>query len=137
MTVSVPAGPDRELTETLNSFLRNCTDLDRDVRFVILDQGLAAADRAVLAERYPFVNSARRGRPGRRPRTVAQPLLAQPRRRLAILRRGATAGAAHRSPRGRTGRRAGRGQSGDATRVGDDGPPAPGFASRPTGDVTF
>ena len=55
VTVSVLAGSDLAVTEaTLNSFLRCCLDRDRVGRFVIVDVGLSVADRAVLAQRYPF-----------------------------------------------------------------------------------
>lgn len=55
VTVSVIAGPDLQRTEaTLNSFLNCCTDIDRVGRFLIIDTGLSAPDRAALATRYPF-----------------------------------------------------------------------------------
>ena len=57
VTVRVVAGSDRVVTEaTVNSFLRCCTDLDRVGRFVVVDEGLAEVDRAVLVQRYPFVD---------------------------------------------------------------------------------
>ena len=56
VTVSLVAGPDKETTEqTLNSFLRCCTDVARVGRFLALDDGLSAQDRARLQERYGFV----------------------------------------------------------------------------------
>ncbi len=59
VTVTVVAGPDQEATEqTLNSFLHCCTDLSRVGRFVVLDAGLSARDRASLGERYPFAEFA-------------------------------------------------------------------------------
>ena len=55
VTVSVVAGPDPLLTEmTINSFIRCCSDIAWVGRFVIVDVGLSVADRAVLAQRYPF-----------------------------------------------------------------------------------
>ncbi len=59
VTVTLVAGPDQEATEqTLNSFLHCCTDLSRVGRFVVLDAGLSARDRARLGERYPFAEFA-------------------------------------------------------------------------------
>lgn len=56
VTVSIIAGPDRSITEqTLNSFMQCCTDIARVGRFLVVDAGLSAADRAVLAQRYRFV----------------------------------------------------------------------------------
>jgi tetratricopeptide (TPR) repeat protein len=56
VTVSLIAGADRADTEqTLNSFLHCCTDVTRVGRFLIVDTGLSADDRALLHERYPFV----------------------------------------------------------------------------------
>ena len=56
VTVSVIAGPDLATTEqTLNSFLHCCTDVARVGRFVIVDAGLSAQDRAILHQRYTFV----------------------------------------------------------------------------------
>ena len=61
VTVSLVAGPDRETTEqTLNSFLHCCTDLSRVGRFVVVDAGLSAPDRAVLRKRYGFLEFADR-----------------------------------------------------------------------------
>jgi len=49
VTVSLVAGPDRETTEqTINSFLTCCLDVSRVGRFLVLDAGLSAADRAKL-----------------------------------------------------------------------------------------
>ena len=54
--VSLVAGPDRASTEhTLNSFLNCCTDVSRVGRFLVLDTGLSAQDRATLLERYGFL----------------------------------------------------------------------------------
>ncbi|HEU4360296.1 MAG TPA: hypothetical protein VFR27_02165 [Mycobacterium sp.] len=62
ITVSLVAGPDRGSTEaTLNSFLNCCTDICRVGRFLIVDAGLAAEDRTLLAERYGFVEFADAG----------------------------------------------------------------------------
>jgi hypothetical protein len=56
VTVSLVAGPDHAATEqTLNSFLHCCTDVSRVGRFVMLDTGLSARDRAKLLERYGFL----------------------------------------------------------------------------------
>jgi glycosyltransferase involved in cell wall biosynthesis len=63
VTVSLVAGPDRDATEhTLNSFLHCCTDVTRVGRFVVVDAGLSAEDRATLLERYPFLELGERGR---------------------------------------------------------------------------
>jgi len=57
VTVSLVAGPDRIATEqTLNSFLRSCIDVPRVGRFLVLNAGLSAEDRATLLERYRFVD---------------------------------------------------------------------------------
>ena len=59
ITVSLIAGPDHAATEqTLNSFLHCCTDVSRVGRFVMLDAGLSARDRAKLLERYGFLEFA-------------------------------------------------------------------------------
>jgi len=59
VVLSVVAGSDRDgikSTEvTLNSLLNCCTDMWRIGRFLVLDAGLPVADRAVLLERYPFL----------------------------------------------------------------------------------
>lgn len=56
VTVSLLAGPDREAAEqTLNSLLRSCLDASRAGRWLVLDAGLPAADRARLQERYGFL----------------------------------------------------------------------------------
>jgi len=61
VTVSVVAGPDREATEqTLNSFLNCCTDVSRVGRFLVVDAGLSAPDRALLRKRYGFLEFAHR-----------------------------------------------------------------------------
>ena len=73
VTVSLIAGPDRETTEqTINSFLTCCLDVSRVGRFLVLDTGLSAPDRAKLRKRYGFLEFARR-RSGDKP----APLLAQ------------------------------------------------------------
>ena len=60
VTVSLVAGPDRHTTEqTLNSFLNCCLDVSRVKRFLVLDTGLSAPDRAKLLQRYGFVKFAR------------------------------------------------------------------------------
>lgn len=59
VTVSLVAGPDRDSTEqTLNSFLRCCTDVSRVGRFLVVDAGLSVQDRATLTERYGFLEFA-------------------------------------------------------------------------------
>jgi hypothetical protein len=56
VTVSLVSGPDRAATEqTLNSFLHCCTDVSRAGRFLLIDAGLSAQDRAILHERYGFL----------------------------------------------------------------------------------
>jgi hypothetical protein len=60
VTVSLVAGPDRQTTEqTINSFLNCCIDVARVKRFLVLDTGLSATDRAKLLQRYGFVKFAR------------------------------------------------------------------------------
>jgi hypothetical protein len=59
VTVSLIAGPDPNTTEqTLNSFLHCCTDVAKAGRFLILDPGLPASDRARLQQRYGFIEFA-------------------------------------------------------------------------------
>jgi hypothetical protein len=61
VTVSLIAGPDRQNTEhTLNSFLHCCLDVSQIGRFLLLDTGLSAADRAMLQQRYGFLEFTRR-----------------------------------------------------------------------------
>ncbi len=56
VTVSLVAGADRVTTEeTLNSFLHCCTDVSRVGRFLVVDTGLSAEERAILHEGYPFL----------------------------------------------------------------------------------
>ncbi|MCV6964229.1 glycosyl transferase [Mycobacterium intermedium] len=56
VVLSVVAGPNREATEvTLNSLLNCCTDVSRIGRYLVIDAGLPADDRAILLERYPFL----------------------------------------------------------------------------------
>jgi hypothetical protein len=55
VTVSL-VGADRVTTEeTLNSFLHCCTDVSRVGRFLVVDAGLSVEDRAMMHERYPFL----------------------------------------------------------------------------------
>lgn len=55
-TFSLTASSDPRLCErTLNSFLQCCNDIDMIGRFLVLDLGLSAGDRAELADRYPFL----------------------------------------------------------------------------------
>ncbi len=59
VTVSLVAGEDRAATEqTLNSFLHCCTDVSRVGRFLVVDTGLSAQDRAILQEGYTFLEFA-------------------------------------------------------------------------------
>jgi hypothetical protein len=59
VTVSMVAGEDRAATEqTLNSFLHCCTDVSRVGRFLVIDAGLSAEDRAILLKRYEFLEFA-------------------------------------------------------------------------------
>ncbi|MBS4729214.1 hypothetical protein MSM1_12985 [Mycobacterium sp. SM1] len=63
--VSLVAGRDRSGTEqTLNSFLNCCTDVSRVGRFLLVDAGLSAQDRAVLQKRYGFLEFAHPGPTG-------------------------------------------------------------------------
>jgi hypothetical protein len=59
VVVSLVAGPDREATEqAINSFLNCCLDASLWVgRFLVVDAGLSARDRALLRERYGFLES--------------------------------------------------------------------------------
>jgi Sulfotransferase family len=57
VVVSLIAGPDRTSTEhTLNTFLNCCTDVSQVGRFLVVDAGLSAQDRAMLLERYGFLD---------------------------------------------------------------------------------
>ena len=59
VTVSLVAGPHRAASEqTLNSFLHCCTDVSRVGRFLVVDAGLSAPDRAMLQQRYGFLEFA-------------------------------------------------------------------------------
>jgi hypothetical protein len=59
VTVTLVAGPDHAATEqTLNSFLHCCTDVSRVGRFLVINGGLVAQDRAKLLERYGFLEFA-------------------------------------------------------------------------------
>ena len=56
VVVTLIAGPDRALTEqTVNSFLHCCTDVSQAGQFLVIDTGLAAQDRALLQQRYGFL----------------------------------------------------------------------------------
>jgi glycosyltransferase involved in cell wall biosynthesis len=56
VTVSLVAGPDRQVTEqTLDSFVWCCQDVETVGRFLVADVGLSIQDRELLAERYPFL----------------------------------------------------------------------------------
>jgi hypothetical protein len=67
VVVSLVAGPDlARIEHTLNSFLNCCTDVSRVGRFLVIEAGLAARDRATLRERYGFLEFDRLG-PGTGP----------------------------------------------------------------------
>jgi len=56
ITLTIETGPDRGgFAAAFNSFLRCCVDVPRIDRFVAVDTGLGAADRAWVAEQYPFM----------------------------------------------------------------------------------
>ncbi len=57
VVVTVVAGPDRDsIEQTLNSFLHCCLDVSRVGRFLVFDAGLSAEDRALLQDRYGFLD---------------------------------------------------------------------------------
>lgn len=59
VTVSIVLGPLRIPAEhALNSFLNCCLDINRVGRFLAVDAGLSPADRAVLEQRYGFLEFA-------------------------------------------------------------------------------
>jgi tetratricopeptide (TPR) repeat protein len=67
VVVSLVAGPDRAAAEhMLNSFLRCCIDVSQVGRFLVVDAGLSAQDRAELLKRYGFLEFGHCG-PGDRP----------------------------------------------------------------------
>ncbi len=78
VVVSLVAGPDRETTEqAINSFLNCCLDVSLWVgRFLVVDTGLSAPDRALLRERYGFLEFLDCG-PGDGPATQLARLRAQ------------------------------------------------------------
>jgi hypothetical protein len=56
VTVSMIAGPDWPATAaTLNSFLHSCIDATKVGRFLVFDHGETQGDRAILRERYAFL----------------------------------------------------------------------------------
>ena len=62
VVVSLIAGPDlADAEQTLNSFLNCCTDVSRAGRFLVIDTGLHPRDRAILQERYGFLEFAHPG----------------------------------------------------------------------------
>ena len=62
VVVSLVAGPDlARIEHTLNSFLNCCTDVSRVGRFLVVEAGLTAPDRATLCERYGFLEFDRLG----------------------------------------------------------------------------
>ncbi len=81
VTVSLIAGPDRQTTEqTIYSFLTCCLDVSRVGRFLVLDTGLSAPDRAKLQQRYGFLefaHSVPRGKRAAVPRDKPAAQLAQ------------------------------------------------------------
>jgi glycosyltransferase involved in cell wall biosynthesis len=82
VTVTLIAGPDQTATEhTLNSFLNCCTDVSRVGRFLVIDAGLSAQDRAILQERYGFLEFSRPD-PGGGPNTQLAQLREQIRGRF-------------------------------------------------------
>ena len=59
VTVTLVAGPDRGAAEqTLNSLLNCCNDIAQVGRFLVIDAGLSAPDRAMLHDRYRFLEFA-------------------------------------------------------------------------------
>jgi len=67
VTATLIARPDRQTSEhTLKSFLNCCLDVSRVARFLVLDTGLSAPDRAALQRRYGFLTFVDGG-PGERP----------------------------------------------------------------------
>ncbi len=62
VVVSLVAGPDlARIEQALNSFLNCCTDVSRVGRFLVVEAGLTATDRARLRERYGFLEFDRLG----------------------------------------------------------------------------
>ncbi|ODR19153.1 glycosyl transferase [Mycobacterium gordonae] len=78
VVVSLVAGPDRETTErAINSFMNCCVDLALWFgRFLVVDAGLSAPDRALLRERYRFLEFVDSS-PGDAPATQLAQLRAQ------------------------------------------------------------
>jgi glycosyltransferase involved in cell wall biosynthesis len=65
VVVSLLAGPGRHrVQQTLDSFLHCCTDVTQVGRFLVVDAGLSAQDRAVLSESYGFLEFAPPGPDG-------------------------------------------------------------------------
>jgi tetratricopeptide (TPR) repeat protein len=59
VTVSMIAGSDPASTAaTLNSFMRCCADVAQVGRFLVFDHGQSTGDRAILHQRYPFLEFA-------------------------------------------------------------------------------
>ena len=59
VVVSLIAGADLDAIEhTLNSFVRCCLDVSRVGRFLVVDAGLSTGDRALLVQRYGFLDFA-------------------------------------------------------------------------------
>jgi hypothetical protein len=56
VTISVIAGPNWASTATtMDSFLHCCTDVAKVGRFLVFDHGQTPGDRAILRQRYPFL----------------------------------------------------------------------------------
>ena len=73
ITVTLIAGRDPQtIVQTLNSFLTCCLDVSRVGRFLVLDTGLSARDRAALQHRYGFLEFVRRRFTGRPETELAQ-----------------------------------------------------------------
>jgi hypothetical protein len=59
VVVSLLAGPGRHrVQQTLDSFVNCCNDIAQVGRFLVVDVGLSAQDRAVLSESYGFLEFA-------------------------------------------------------------------------------
>ena len=73
ITVTLIAGRDPQtIVQTLNSFLTCCLDVSRVGRFLVLDTGLSATDRAALQRRYGFLEFIRRRSTRRQGTELAQ-----------------------------------------------------------------
>lgn len=62
VTVTLIAGPDRaDIEQTLNSFLHCCNDVQHVGRFLAVERGLSDHDRAILSDRYGFLEFVQTG----------------------------------------------------------------------------